>query len=79
MKETAIKLYSIYDKNKKIYLQPFAAKTSDDAIRFLKEVIDDNPLNYDVCFIGYFIEETGKLKPRKPISAVYEKQARCEK
>lgn len=61
-----LNVYSIFDRAVGAHLQPFFARSEGEAIRMLRQAVNDpqsgfhaNPGDFTLCFHGEFSDQTG--------------------
>lgn len=64
-----LQIYSIYDRAVGAHLQPFFARSEGEAIRMLRQAVNNpdsgfhsNPGDYTLCHHGEFSDQTGTFE-----------------
>lgn len=68
-------LFALYDRESKVYLAPFPARSDVDAVRNLKDgfrnpqmretPVGQHPEDFSLCKLGYFDDESGEIMPER--------------
>lgn len=72
-----LNIYSIFDRAVGAHLQPFFARSEGEAVRMLRQAVNDpntnfhnNPSDYTLVFHGEFADQVGEFTTSAPQSLI---------